>query len=76
MKSILTFTIITVIGFFAIKQFMPAEEPVTQTAACTIELDTTEQRIFQVAADIDTIGKALDSIEAKLDSLSLYKEMN
>ena len=75
MKSILTFTIITAIGFFAIRQFIPAEEPVTQTT-CTIELDTTEQRIFQVSADIDTIGQIIDSMEAKLDSLLIYKEMN
>lgn len=78
MKQLLTLTIIGFVGFFAFKAVTSDRNKVSaQTDTCvTLELDSTEYRIFQVAADIDTIGQRIDSIEARLDSLLLYKEMN
>ena len=78
MKQLLTFTIIGLVGFFSIYAVTKNNNKVkAQTDSCVVwELDSTEYRIFQVAADLDTIGQRIDSIEAKLDSLSLYKEMN
>lgn len=70
LNDVLVMAFIFLVGMFAVSAFVKQpKEFEAQEAICTVQLTDTEVRIFQVAADLDTIGFRIDSIMAKLDSL-------
>ena len=75
-KDVLILTVIVGTGVFAISAAVLSTTKPVDKEVVIKAVDSTENQINQVAADVDTIGIIIDSIEAKLDSLALYREMN
>ena len=68
-NSVMTITLILLVGFFAISAVTHKDEVNEIQTVCIAEYTDTEERIFTISADLDTIGFTIDSIIAKLDSL-------
>lgn len=72
-QSVAVGAIILLVGFFALSTVIQKDELNEVQTVCIAEYTDTEERIFAIAADLDTIGFTLDAMIAKLDSLELER---
>jgi len=69
----MTISFIVLVGFFALSTVIQKDELDEVQTVCIAEYTDTEERIFTISSDLDTIGFTIDSIIAKLDSLELER---
>lgn len=72
-NSVMTISFIVLVGFFALSTVIQKDELDEVQTVCIAEYTDTEERIFTISSDLDTIGFTIDSIIAKLDSLELER---